>query len=116
MKTASKTQSGFNQLRTRSTQRADSGSRSTAANMTKTAQNFMPRKTAAKVLPPKLPPRAAMSPAVSGLKSKNLAVKQQNLVSSHAAMVKPALESPIKDNLYYAHKANSGLQLHAPPP
>jgi len=43
-----------------------------------------------------------MSPALTNLKSKNLASKQQNLVSSVA---KPETESPLKDNMYFAHQS-----------
>ena len=73
--------------------------------MAKTSAGFMPKKTttASKVLPPKLPPRGAMSPAVNSFKSnnkKNLLASQNN-VTHHAAM-KSALDSPMKDNMYFA--------------
>ena len=67
----------------------------------------MPKKgtAAAKVLPPKLPPRAAMSPAVNAIKSKNLTTNKKNLLNSVNASqgvmnVKPQLD--VKDNnMYY---------------
>lgn len=68
----------------------------------------MPKKgtaAAGKVLPPKLPPRGAMSPAVNSLKSKNLS-NQKNLLASQYNMSssKPTeVETPFKDNLYFAH-------------
>lgn len=78
--------------------------------MAKTSAGFMPKKTttASKVLPPKLPPRGAMSPAVNSFKSKGLVsnnkknlLASQNNVTHHAAM-KSALDSPMKDNMYFA--------------
>jgi len=76
--------------------------------MTKTTQNFMPKKgTAAKVLPPKLPPRGAMSPALTNLKAKNLTSNKKNIlansIASQGAMNKTDLDANVKDNIYFAH-------------
>jgi hypothetical protein len=47
-----------------------------------------------------------MSPALTSLKSKNLASKHQSLASSMAKpMAKQEVESPLKDNLYFAHQS-----------
>ena len=98
--------------------RNNSGSASRAKNsnlMMKTTQNFQLSNkkqvstTTAKVLPPKLPPRAAMSPAMNAsVKSKNLlGSNNKTLVTSqHAPLVasKASLvDTPVKDNIYFAH-------------
>ena len=74
----------------------------------------MPKKATAaakNVLPPKLQPRAAMSPALNSIKSKNLSSQKNNLltsqynVSSNVQSNQTAdLETPFKDNLYFAHQ------------
>lgn len=67
----------------------------------------MPKKgTAAKVLPPKLPPRGAMSPALTNLKAKNLSSNKKNIlansIASQAAMNRTDLDANVKDNIYFA--------------
>jgi len=73
--------------------------------MAQTSQNFAGKKsyTAAKVLPPKLPPRAAMSPLVNAAKTKNL-------LASQTAMVPAEGISPLKDNIYFAHQTREITQ------
>lgn len=81
----------------------------------------MPKKgtAAAKVLPPKLPPRAAMSPAVNSFKGKNFTTNKKNLLNSSTQNasqgmmnVRPQLDASSKDNMYYPNdikKEPSGL-------
>ena len=103
-----------------------SGSANRGANnaaMTKTTQNFMPKKSgasAAKVLPPKLPPRAAMSPAVNSFKGKNLAttsnIKQKKSMLNTSQQNASTRQLDPKDNMYYPNdvkKNSSGLKSDA---
>ena len=68
--------------------------------MAKTATGFnqagKKNSTVAKVLPPKMPPKAAMSPAVNNVKANNL------ISSVNSGITKPMVDTPLKDGMYYA--------------